>query len=91
MAELRAPVKKKDDLAAAYEDIAWIGMHLMRATDLMEKGNLAAVSAATGTAIDKMRLLKGESTVITETKLANHRWAEEELQKLMRELQLTRE
>ena len=44
-----------------------------------------------GTAIDKARLLKGESTVITEQKLANHRWAEEELQKLMREFKWTRE
>jgi hypothetical protein len=44
-----------------------------------------------GTAIDKARLLKGESTVITEQKLANHRWAEEELQKLMREFGWSRE
>ena len=38
-----------------------------------------------------MRLLRGESTGITEQKIANHRWAEEELQKVMREFQIDRE
>jgi hypothetical protein len=49
------------------------------------------VATAAGIATDKMRLLRGESTEITEKKLANHRWAEEELQKFMGEFQLTRE
>ena len=35
--------------------------------------------------------MEGKSTVITEQKLANHRWAEEQLQKLMREYGWNRE
>jgi transposase-like protein len=90
VAELRA--LKKDDLASAYEDVAWMGITKLREGRLIEESNnLVAVSTATATSVDKMRLLKGESTVITEQKLANHRWAEEELQKVMREFQLTRE
>lgn len=58
MAELRA--LKQNDLPSAYGDIAWMGLHTMRETGLIESGNLAAVSFATGTAIDKMRRLRRE-------------------------------
>jgi hypothetical protein len=83
---------KKSDLASAYEDIVWKGITRLRESDLIEESNnLVAISTATATAVDKMRLLKGESTVITETKLEQHRWAEDKLQEMMRELDLSRE
>jgi len=82
---------KKNDLASAYEDIALMGFRRLRESELIEGGNLVAVSTATGTAIDKMRQLRGESTAITESKLANHRWAEEQIQEMMRDHGLSRE
>ena len=83
---------KKGDMASAYEDIVWLGLTRLREGYLIqESNNLVAVSTATATSVDKMRLLQEKSTVITETKIQNHRWAEEELQKLMREFKWTRE
>jgi hypothetical protein len=61
---------------------------------LMEFGKAESVAALPGktwSEYDKARLLKGDSTVITETKLANDRWAEEQLQAMMRQFQWTRE
>jgi hypothetical protein len=73
-------------------DIAWMCAGRLSQSDILEKtirpGELSTVM---GTAIDKARLLKGESTAITETKIQNHNRAEEELQKLMREFNWTRE
>ena len=73
-------------------DIAWMCAGRLSQSDILEKTvKPTDLSTVMGTVIDKARLLKGESTVITETKLANHRWAEEELQKLMRQFQWIRE
>jgi hypothetical protein len=83
---------KKGDLASAYEDVVWKGITRLRESDLIEESsNLVGSSTATATAVDKMRLLRGESTKITETKLEQHRWAEDKLQELMREMNLSRE
>ena len=80
--------EKKEELASACMDIAWMCAGRLSQSDILEKTTKPTdLSTVMGTVIDKARLLKGESTVITETKLANHRWAEEELQKLMREFQ----
>ena len=49
------------------------------------------VATAAGIATDKMRLLRANLPRSREKNLANHRWAEEELQKLMREFELSRE
>jgi hypothetical protein len=90
VAELRT--QKKNDLASACMDIAWVCAGRLSQSDILEKTTRATeLSTVMGTLIDKARLLKGEGTVITEQKLANHRWAEEEMQKLMREFQWTRE
>jgi hypothetical protein len=61
-------------------------------SELLETSTrITDLSTVAGTAVDKARLLEGKSTQITETKIQNHRWAEEELQKLMREFGWTRE
>jgi len=84
--------QKKDDLASACMDIAWMCAGQLSQSDILEKTTRPTeLSTVMGTVIDKARLLKGESTVITENKLANHRWAEEEMQKLMRKFGWSRE
>jgi hypothetical protein len=61
-------------------------------SDLLNNSTkIVELSTVAGTAVDKMRLLRGESTAITETKLENHRWAEEKLQDYMREFDWSRE
>jgi len=61
-------------------------------SDILEKAiRPTELSTVLGTMVDKARLLEGKSTIITEQKLANHRWAEEELQKMMRDFHWTRE
>src|SRR6266567_976959 len=73
-------------------DVAWMCVTRLSQSELLEQSTrIVDLSTVAGTAVDKARLLKGESTVITEQKLANHRWAEEALQKMMREFKLTRE
>lgn len=90
VAQLRQ--KKKNDLASAFDDIAWMCVTRLSQSELLEKSvKPVELSTVAGTAVDKSRLLKGESTVITETRLENHRWAEEQLQRVMREFQMTRE
>jgi transposase-like protein len=90
VAELRA--QKKEDAASAFMDIAWMCLTRLSQSDLLETSTrITDLSTTMGTVIDKARLLKGESTVITEQKLANHRWAEEALQKMMREFGMSRE
>jgi len=44
-----------------------------------------------GIAIDKMRLLREESTAITESRSERQRWAQEKLQEFMRDYGLSRE
>src|SRR5437870_7358687 len=80
------------DLASSCMDIAWMCAGRLSQSDILEKTTRPTeLSTVLGTMIDKARLLKGESTVITESKIANHRWAEEQLQKIMREYGWSRE
>ena len=90
MAELRQ--QKKGDLAAAYEDIAWMCAARLGQSELIEESrNLQALSTVGGIAVDKMRLLRGESTENVAVKVEQHRWAEERLQSMMRDFDLSRE
>lgn len=90
VSELRQ--QKKESLANAFTDIIWRCILRLDQSDIIDKTTRPTdLSTVAGTFFDKVRLLQGESTAIVETKLANHRWAEEELQKLMREHKLTRE
>lgn len=83
--------EKKRELADCFEELARESVETALRLQTHERTTLSMAATAAGIATDKMRLLRGESTDITEQKLANHRWAEEELQKLMRECGWTRE
>ena len=90
MAELRE--QKKEDLASVFIDIAWKCVTRLSQHDLLDNSmKPVELSTVAGTAVDKARLLKGESTAITETKLNNSRWAERQIQEIMREFSMSRE
>lgn len=90
MAELRQ--HKKDDIAAALEDIAWKCVTRLTQSDIIERSTRPTeLSTVAGIAVDKMLLLRRGSTAITENKLEQRRWAEERLQETMREFKMSRE
>ena len=43
-------------MASAYEDVVWLGLTKLREGLIEESNNLVAVSTATATSVDKMRL-----------------------------------
>lgn len=84
--------QKKGDLAAAFEDIAWKCVTRLQQTDVLETcKDPLKISSVAGTAVDKMRLMRGEATAITETRRERHQWAESKIQEIMRTHSLTRE
>lgn len=90
MEELRE--QKKGDLAAAFEDIAWKCVtRLTKSTVLEDCKDPLKISSVAGTAVDKMRLMRGEATAITETRKERHQWAESKIQQIMKAHNLTRE
>lgn len=61
--------EKKEQLADAFERIAWKCCWRLRDSSLIEESkNLTAISAVGGTAVDKMRLLREQPTTISESR-----------------------
>lgn len=86
MSELRK--EKRGELAMKMEDIAW---QLAEAIpDKIKNAPLNQITISLGIVIDKMRLLREESTAINETRPERQRWAQEKLQELMRSFGLSR-
>lgn len=60
VAELRQ--EKKGELAKSFEDIAWLCVTRLSKSDLLRRSERPIeLSTVAGTAVDKMRLLRGES------------------------------
>jgi hypothetical protein len=84
--------EKKGDLAAAFEDIAWKCVTRLTKSQVLEEcKDPLKISSVAGPAVDKMRLMRGEATAITETRRERHQWAESKIQEIMRTHKLTRE
>jgi len=70
------------------EDIAW---QLAEAIpDKINNAPLGQTMISLGIAIDKMRLLREDSTSITESRSERQRWAQEKLQEFMRDYGFSR-
>ena len=87
MVELRQ--EKRGDLAERMEEIVW---QLAEAIPgKINDAPLNQVAVSLGILIDKMRLLREESTAINENRPERRRWAQEKLQEFMRGYGLSRE
>jgi hypothetical protein len=80
--------EKRGQLSSKMEDIAW---QLAEAIpDKINNAPLSQTMISLGIAIDKMRLLREESTSITESRSERQRWAQEKLQEFMRDYGFSR-
>ena len=87
VAELRH--EKRGDLASKMEEVAW---RLAEAIpSKINDAPLNQIALSLGIVIDKMRLLREESTAINENRAERRRWAQEKLQGFMRDYGLSRE
>lgn len=62
--------QSKNNLARAFEDIAWRCLGSMT-EDKLDKARLSELSSTAGTAVDKRQLLEGKPTGINENRNAN--------------------
>jgi transposase-like protein len=81
--------EKKRELADWFEDLTRKGLENLELN--IASAKFSEVSLAVCQWTDKMRLLRNESTSITETKSTDREWAEKQLVELMTDCKMNRE
>lgn len=81
--------EKKEELRDIFERLTRKGLAHLESN--IASGKFGEVSLAVCQWVDKMQLLGGKPTAITENRGENRAWAEQQLAEMMREFNLTRE